>query len=77
MAALKKVTFVLDTHHAGGGMGDLLARHVVTKRAVFLEIKAKKSDKLTENEQVFAREMKESWACVHSVEEALAAVGVS
>lgn len=73
--ALKRVTWVFDIHHFGGGMGDLIARHLITKRAVFIEIKAKQSDKLTEAEQVFAREMRASWVCVHDIGEALVAVG--
>jgi hypothetical protein len=74
--ALRHVTAVRDIHNYGGGMGDLLARHVVTKAAVFLEIKAKQNDKLTESERAFAWDFRASWACVHSVDEALAAIGV-
>jgi hypothetical protein len=76
LAALKKVTIVVDTHNCSGGMGDILARHVVTKQPVFLEVKQKQSDALTESESKFAADFRPNWQCVHSVAEALAAVGV-
>ena len=76
-AGLSKVTFVRDLHNYGGGMGDILARHVVTKQAVFLEVKALKRDKLTEAESAFATQFAASWRCVHSLDEALAAIGIA
>lgn len=76
--AVRGATWALDIHNHADGIGDILARHVVTGQPVFLEVKNTKSDKLTESEQRFAAAFKAvgAWVCVHSIEEALAAIGV-
>jgi hypothetical protein len=76
-AALKKVTAVRDIHNYGGGMGDILARHTVTHQPVFLEVKSSESDKLTESEQGFRRDFGGFWRRVHTLDEALAAIGIT
>jgi len=73
---LKKVTVVRDIHHSSGGMGDILARHVRTKLPVFLEVKSKRTDELTETEAEFAFDFPESHFVVFTVEDAFLAIGV-
>ncbi len=80
LGELKKAgVFVMDIHNAGHGLGDILARHVVTKLPVFIEIKALKRDKLTAAEKVMASVYAPTgaWKCVHTLDEALAAVGLA
>ncbi len=74
LAALKKITFVVDTHHHSGGVGDILARHVVTGEPVFLEVKSSAKDKLTLTEAAFATWFPRHWKRVNNIDEALAAV---
>jgi hypothetical protein len=76
LAGLKRVTTAIDIHNYGGGMGDILCRHLRTKLAVFLEVKSSPKDDLTPSEVLFSEAFKFSWARVHSLDEALAAIGV-
>ncbi len=69
---------VLDLGSAGCGVADLLARHVVTKLGVFLEVKNPKMSpsarRLTKDEEAFASFV--TVFVVLTLREALAAVGV-
>lgn len=76
LRALSKVTHTRDIHHYGGGMGDILARHVSTQQAVFLEVKSSPKDDLTSLEKDFALSFWKNSVRVNNVDEALAAVGI-
>ena len=76
LAALKKVTAVRDIHNCPGGIGDILARHTKTGEAVFLEVKASPKDHLTAAEEEFSFDFWANWARVHTVDEALWAIGL-
>jgi hypothetical protein len=81
--ALEDVTVVVDVHELGRVGCDLVARHVVTKAPVFIEAKSHKkvshrsATKLTANEQEMARLFPGHWRRCETVDEALAAVGVT
>lgn len=77
---LRKVTIVTDVHALGAIGFDLLARHVVTKAPVFIEVKdpvqAPSSHDRSENERRMAADYPDHWRKVMTVDDALAAVGV-
>jgi hypothetical protein len=57
-------------------MGDILARHVKTGRPVFLEVKAKKTDKLTQAEALFSATFDGHHFVVYTVADAFSAIGL-
>lgn len=75
--ALMAVTFCIDIHNYGQGMGDILAVHVRTKQAVFIEVKSSAKDKLTPSEAFFGARFPNNWTRVNNVSEALKAIGVT
>jgi len=76
LAALKRITIAIDTHNHADGIGDILARHVRTHQAMFLEVKPSEKAKLTESERAFAAAFPLNWVRVNSIDDALAAVGI-
>lgn len=83
LSALRAVTWVADISQYGGGMGDILARHIRTGAPMFLEIKdgalSPSRRKLTASETVFASVFgpRGYWVKCVSVDEALRAVGAT
>lgn len=77
LAALKRITVAIDTHNHGDGIGDILARHVRTHQAIFLEVKPNEKAKLTESERAFSAAFPLNWVRVNSIDDALAAVGIA
>lgn len=81
--ALRGVTVVTDVHELGRIGADFIARHVVTKAPVFIEAKSHKkvshrsAAKLTKNEATMAVVYPEHWRRCETVDEALAAVGLT
>jgi hypothetical protein len=77
-AALRRLGIPhIDTHNYGGGMGDVLARHVYTQEAVFIELKSSPKDKLTPAEVKFSEMFPSNWVRANSVEEALSCLGIT
>lgn len=83
--ALAKVTEFIDVHNHADGMGDFLARHVVTKQATFIEYKPghvtgkdgrKARCEMTPSEAKFHEMFPRNHVVCLSVEDALRAVGV-
>lgn len=75
-AAIRKITWAKDIHNAGLGLGDILARHIVTKLPVFIEVKPNAKSPLRESEAemavVFGRTG--TWRRVNNVDEGIKAV---
>ena len=57
-------------------MGDILARDVITKQPIFLEVKSSAKDDLTDSEQKFSEVFRRNWFRVDNLEQALTAIGV-
>jgi hypothetical protein len=67
----------IDIHNNGGGMGDVLAAHVYTGDAVFIELKSSPKDKLTPAEVKFSEMFPNNWIRADSVDEALSFLGIT